>query len=194
MTSRPDFDIVVSLGTDHHRFDRLVEWVDGWLQDQPDPPSCLVQYGSSSAPIVAEGVELLSREQMVALYAAAKVVVVQGGPGSIFDARSVGQLPVAVPRRAAFQEVVDDHQVAFCRQLHQEGEVILVESEEELTASLHAALTHPHSVKKPSRESQAPAAAAALRKTVDHVVSRRAGILSLQRALEIVKRKAATPE
>jgi UDP-N-acetylglucosamine transferase subunit ALG13 len=183
-----EFDVVVSVGTDHHRFDRLIGWMDNWLRKQTEPPSCLVQYGSSAAPLAADGVDLMSKDEMVALYSSAKVVVVQGGPGSIFDARGVGHLPIAIPRKAVLKEVVDDHQVAFCRQMEQEGEVILVEREDDLHAALDSAMKHPESVRKDPRDPLATAAATALRETMDQVLARRAGGISLRRALEILKR------
>ena len=51
---------------------------------------------------------------LMGYYATASVVVVQGGPGSIQDARRTGAIPLVVPRRAEFDEVVDNHQVPLC--------------------------------------------------------------------------------
>lgn len=180
----PAHTVVVSLGTDHHRFDRLVGWIDEWLEHQEDPPTCIVQYGSSAAPRVADGIDLVSRERMLDLYLSAAVIIVQGGPGSIFDARSIGRIPIAVPRRAQYREVVDDHQVAFCRQLDGEGEIRLAESKEDLVAALEAALADPGSVMSAPRASPAPLAAAALRRTVDGVIARPVGLFSPARSLQ----------
>jgi UDP-N-acetylglucosamine transferase subunit ALG13 len=176
--------VVVSLGTDHHRFDRLVGWIDAWLEQQESPPTCIVQYGSSTAPLVAEGIDLVSRELMLDLYLSASVIVVQGGPGSIFDARSVGRIPIAVPRRARYHEVVDDHQVAFCRQLEAEGEIRLAESQVDLVAALDRALADPASMVSAPRPSPAPIAAAALRTAMDGVLARRPGLFSVTRGLQ----------
>ena len=121
MNVRP-FQIVVSLGTDHHRFDRLVQWVDHWLGLYEVPPATLVQHGFSSHPQRANGVGRMPREELLALYRDADLVIVQGGPGSILDAREAGHIPVVVPRIPQLREVVDGHQVAFAAAMQQRGE------------------------------------------------------------------------
>lgn len=119
--------IVVSLGTDHHAFDRLVSWTDEWLEQQAAPPSCLVQHGASRPPRRAPGVTMVSHQEILDLYADAEVIVVQGGPGSIIDALSTGHIPIAVPRRSQLHEVVDDHQVEFAQQMARQGQAVLAD-------------------------------------------------------------------
>ena len=38
------YDLVVSLGTDVHTFDRLLRWVEAYLEAHPEV-TCLVQHG-----------------------------------------------------------------------------------------------------------------------------------------------------
>lgn len=144
MTAK-NYDLVVSLGTDYHHFDRLVSWVDAYLAEHPDV-SCLVQHGFTAAPQQAEAVERIPRAELLELYRAAKVVLVQGGPGSILDAREVGAIPLAVPRRTELDEVVDNHQVEFSRVMEEHGETIVVTSAEDLARRLDAALANPESL------------------------------------------------
>lgn len=155
-------EIVVSVGTDLHLFDRLIDWVDDWLAAQDDRPSCLVQHGASRAPKHALGISRMSRSELLDLYAGAKIVIVQGGPGSILDAREVGALPIAVPRRPEKQEVVDGHQIAFTETMEQQGEAVAVHSEEQLRRSLEAALRNPELFQKSPRVSDPDAAALCL--------------------------------
>jgi UDP-N-acetylglucosamine transferase subunit ALG13 len=103
----------------------------------------IVQHGSARCPSGAVGHVLLPKHELVALLADADVVVVQGGPGGIMDSRAAGRLPIAVPRLARLGEVVDDHQVAFCRRMRDVGKVILAESELELRAALDRLLSDP---------------------------------------------------
>lgn len=70
-------------------------------------------------------------------------MLVQGGPGSIQDARRTGALPLAVPRRAEFDEVVDNHQVPFTALMEKRGHAVVVESREDLFAKLDLALANP---------------------------------------------------
>lgn len=140
------YDLVVSLGTDYHHFDRLVSWVDTYLAEHPDV-TCLVQHGFTAAPQHAEAIERMPRAELLELYREAKVVLVQGGPGSILDAREVGAIPLAVPRRTELDEVVDNHQVEFSRVMEEHGETIVVTSAEDLARKLDAGLADPKSLR-----------------------------------------------
>nr|WP_308729197.1 hypothetical protein [Arthrobacter sp. MYb227] len=93
----------------------------------------------------------MSRDELLGLYAGAKVVIVQGGPGSILDAREVGMLPIAVPRRPENQEVVDGHQIAFTRTMELHGEAIAANTEQELRTCLESALRTPEQFHKSPR-------------------------------------------
>ncbi|MDY6052238.1 MAG: glycosyl transferase [Rothia sp. (in: high G+C Gram-positive bacteria)] len=140
------YDLVVSLGTDHHHFDRLITWVDTYLADRPQVRA-LVQHGFTAPPQHAEAVERMPRAELLDLYRSAKVVLVQGGPGSILDAREVGAIPLAVPRVADLDEVVDNHQVEFSRVMESHGETIVVTSPEDLCNKLDAAFADPGSLR-----------------------------------------------
>ncbi|MDY3049943.1 MAG: glycosyltransferase [Rothia sp. (in: high G+C Gram-positive bacteria)] len=146
MSEQKSYDLVVSLGTDHHHFDRLIEWVDAYLSERPEVKA-LVQHGFTAPPKHADAIERMPRAELLDLYRAAKVVVVQGGPGSILDAREVGAIPLAVPRQSKLNEVVDDHQVEFSRVMETHGETIVVTSAEDLKNKLDAAFADPDSLK-----------------------------------------------
>lgn len=136
------YQVVITVGTDHHRFDRLIGWVDRWARLHPDI-AVLVQRGESSAPEHTESVAMIGYEDLVAAMAAADVVVAQGGPAAIMDARRVGHLPVVVPRRGALGEHVDDHQVRFAAWMAERGLVSLAETSAELHQFLDEAIADP---------------------------------------------------
>lgn len=135
--------VVVSVGTDHHRFDRLMAWVESWTAAAPGDVDVVVQHGASRAPAGTRSYELLPKDELVALMARADVLLLQGGPGGIMDARRLGRLPIVVPRLGRLHEVVDDHQVTFCRQLALTGDIVLAESQTALHAALDRALADP---------------------------------------------------
>jgi len=137
--------VLVSVGTDHHRFDRLMDWVEQWADRAPDGVSVVVQHGSSRAPAGVDARTLVTQAELRALMGDAHVVVLQGGPGGIIDSLVSGRRPVVVPRLVALDEVVDDHQVAFARHLAGIGQVELAED----AATLHAILDE--CVAEPSR-------------------------------------------
>jgi UDP-N-acetylglucosamine transferase subunit ALG13 len=166
--------VLVTVGTDHHRFDRLIGWVDRWAADHPDA-SVLVQHGTATAPTHAEAVVMLGYDELVAEMAAADVVVAQGGPATIMDARSVGQRPVVIPRRAQFDEVVDDHQVAFTEWMASKDLVWAAHDEDAVRHLIDAALADPTMVRIPPESGAATETIDAFRAVVDPLTDQRAG-------------------
>lgn len=136
------YDLVVSLGTDYHTFDRLLRWVKAYLAENPQV-RCLVQHGHTSPVEGADNVKLLPAGTLKRLYAKAQVVLVQGGPGSIQDARATGAIPLVVPRRVEFDEVVDNHQVPFATMMEKQGGAVIVESRADLFDKLTLAFENP---------------------------------------------------
>jgi UDP-N-acetylglucosamine transferase subunit ALG13 len=135
--------VLVSVGTDHHPFDRLVRWVDGWLGAQDNGEvTCLVQYGASHPPGRARGLPYLDHADLSQVMGGAHVVVCHGGPSTIAEARRNGHRPIVVPRNPRLGEHVDDHQERFSRRLADAGMVWLVTSREDLVHALDDALAH----------------------------------------------------
>lgn len=134
--------LVVSVGTDHHPFNRLADWVGRWLDNNP-AVRCVYQRGVSRAPVGVESVDLIARTDLLAFMQQATVVLTQAGPGSIKDAHSSGRVPIVVPRVRHFGEVVDDHQVAFAEAMAEQGWVWVAMSEDSLHRLLDRAFASP---------------------------------------------------
>ena len=135
---------VVTVGTDHHPFDRLIGWINDWLEQHPErTQSFMVQWGSASVEPVCPGPRFLDVGQLNDLLDSADVMICHGGPGSIADAWARGQVPIAVPRLRRLGEVVDDHQVDFCRKLAGRGRVRLAEDPAALAGLLDEAIRDP---------------------------------------------------
>ncbi|MCU1371510.1 MAG: glycosyl transferase [Ilumatobacteraceae bacterium] len=166
--------ILVTVGTDHHRFDRLIGWVDRWAAAHPDA-DVLVQHGTADPPAHGTAVVMLGYDELVAEMAQSDVVIAQGGPATIMDARSVGQRPIVIPRLGRFQEVVDDHQVAFTAWMAAKDLVWLAGDEAELHDLIDAALAEPSRVKIPPERGASAATIDAFRAVVDPLTERRAG-------------------
>ena len=141
MPPATNLSVVVVVGTDHHPFDRLVTWVDTWLQCRPGGPvSCLVQYGTSASPLVAQGRPYLDHAGVEQLMAQALAVITHGGPTTIAEARRAGHRPVVVPRSARLGEHVDDHQRRFVGRLASAGLVDVAHTQAELAAAVETRL------------------------------------------------------
>lgn len=104
--------IFVILGTDHHPFERLRVWADRW-QTLNSQDQVIVQYGFTLPPESAQGIEMLTPDDLSGLLADVDVAVTHGGPGTISTVRAAGLMPIIVPRDPALGEHVDDHQIRF---------------------------------------------------------------------------------
>lgn len=108
--------VLVTLGTDVHPFDRLISWTERLIQENPDW-EVVVQHGTTRVAAGATNVAMMDTEEFAEALAISDLVISQGGPGGIFEARSSGRLPLVVPRRRKLGEHVDDHQVIFTAML-----------------------------------------------------------------------------
>jgi UDP-N-acetylglucosamine transferase subunit ALG13 len=122
--------IFVTVGTNEARFDRLLRGI----QDLDGDEEVLVQHGHTPPTGCPNCtfVDFLPFEQMVETMRQARVVVTHAGVGSVMVALSVGKRPVVLPRRKAFGEAVDDHQLQLGRRFAENGLVTLTESEQDL--------------------------------------------------------------
>jgi UDP-N-acetylglucosamine transferase subunit ALG13 len=161
---RPGPRFVVTVGTDHHPFDRLIGWVNDWLVAHPEQAAdFFVQSGAATVVPAAASVKFLDTVALSRALDEADVMICHGGPGAISDAWRRGQVPIAVPRLRKLGEVVDDHQVDFCRKLANTGKIRIAED----AASLHALIDEAVADRSGYRLDDLPAeAAAAVAKTV----------------------------
>jgi UDP-N-acetylglucosamine transferase subunit ALG13 len=183
MASPPGL-IFVTVGTDHHPFNRLIEWIDSWLATNGNRGvRCLVQSGTGTTPRHATWRRFLPHEETLAACQDATAVVSHGGPGTIMSCRSLGLVPIVVPRLKRLGEHVDDHQVAFARKMAQQGEVRLAERREELWALLDQAVDEPAAFRAPAR-----------RVSADHAVTRFGELVDdLLRLGSVTRRRWPTP-
>jgi UDP-N-acetylglucosamine transferase subunit ALG13 len=160
--------VFVSVGTDHHPFDRLVEWAERWAQDHPGD-HVVVQHGTTRAPSHGEFEPLYRRDDMRAQLEAADAVVISCGPGGVMDVRSTGRLPIIVARRNDLGEHVDDHQRSFARHLADTGLAHCVEDEQGFRLALDGARAHPERFRvEPDRST--PAGIARIGDLIDDLV------------------------
>ncbi len=134
--------VVVSVGTDHHPFDRLVGWClalaeEGWAR-------WFVQHGTSawpaSLPASASGLPMVDADTLGRLMAEAGCVVTHAGPGLLMDARRHGHVPIVVPRDPAFGEHVDGHQLRFSARVESTGRIVTGRSLAGLRREVRSAL------------------------------------------------------
>lgn len=135
MTTR----IFLTVGTDHHPFTRLIDWVDDWVGTRDDV-ELIAQHGTARPSRHGTNHGLLGAEEISAEYAAADLVISQVGPGTIADANRAGHKPIVVPRDPRLGEVVDDHQFAFGDFMTDRGRCVSVRTPEDMVALLEIQL------------------------------------------------------
>jgi UDP-N-acetylglucosamine transferase subunit ALG13 len=116
--------ILVSVGTNEARFDRLLLAV----ASLSGPEAIFVQHGPSEVrPDGAECVAYLPFDALVEKVEQARVFITHAGVGSIMTAIAAGRHPIVVPRLRRYGEAVDDHQVPLARRMEQAGLVTVVD-------------------------------------------------------------------
>lgn len=168
----PRPSIVVTVGTDHHPFDRLVHWIDGWAAARPGV-DVFVQYGTAVAPEHAGAAPLVDPAELRSRVAEASAVVTHGGLSSIMEARAAGFLPLVVARDPGSGEHVDGHQQAFTRYEAGLGRIRLLESPEELAAALDLAVADPRAFRLEAGGTDVSAVVDEVARLVDDLLRRR---------------------
>jgi UDP-N-acetylglucosamine transferase subunit ALG13 len=165
--------VLALVGTDHHPFDRMVDWVDAATHKHRGV-RFVVQHGATRAPLAAEGHDFLAHGLLVSLLQQASVVVCHGGPGTILDARDAGHVPLCVPRDPARGEHVDGHQQRFAAMMDRTGVVRTVSTvdlfERELSSALVRATLPGAAV---SLDAEREASRARLASELDELIARR---------------------
>jgi UDP-N-acetylglucosamine transferase subunit ALG13 len=160
--------VVVSLGTDHHPFPRLLEWTTSW--PCPAGTEVLAQTGETPAVDGLDCRPYLPPADLSAAMAGADAVVCHGGPGTIMQARHAGRLPIVVPRRPDLGEHVDGHQLRFASWMAERDQIVVADTDAELHAALDKALADPESFWLPGGGGAAVEASARFGKLVDELV------------------------
>lgn len=127
--------VLATVGTDHHPFDRFVEWVDAWYGSNPDC-ELFVQRGTCNRIPKGPSSQWLEADELDAMMKRADVIICHGGPSTIMEARHAGVLPIVIPRDPAFGEHVDQHQMRFAEFMAVKNCVRLARSAQELAEHL----------------------------------------------------------
>jgi UDP-N-acetylglucosamine transferase subunit ALG13 len=173
--------VVALAGTDHHPFDRMVQWVDAAAERRRDV-RFVIQHGATRPPLVAEGHGFLSHARLVDVLSEASAVVCHGGPGLITEALEAGHVPLCMPRDPSLGEHVDGHQQRFARLVGQAGIVRLIPSLDAFHRELDKALAEtPGSRAAHAATAARDTARARIAAELDDLICRRPGRLGRRR-------------
>ena len=129
--------IFVTVGT-QLPFDRLVRAVDDWA-GASGVTAVFAQIGDALyRPANLEWAPYLPADEFRRRLAAASLVVSHAGMGNLLAALEAQKPLIVMPRRAALNEIRNNHQVATAKWLRQMSGVRVAEDEAELAATLSA--------------------------------------------------------
>ena len=152
--------IVVAVGTDHHKFDRMITWIDGWIESSEvyiqNDVRVFVQRGTSIKPANCESEEILPHSELLQMFEEATAVVCHGGPSTVMDARACGKLPIVLSRDPRHKEHVDSHQQKFARHLHTHNVARVVNVRSEFEQALNEAILSPEAFLVPEQVDSLP--------------------------------------
>lgn len=129
----------VSVGNGTQPFSRLLDAVLSFVPQLPQP--VIVQHGNS--PFKGTGcipLPFIEMGEFIEYVEKAQLLILHAGAGSVIHAIQAGKIPVVMPRRAKYGEIVDDHQLRFARALAEMGKVVMVEEPVDLKDAVTNAL------------------------------------------------------
>ncbi|WP_367296419.1 glycosyltransferase [Levilactobacillus yonginensis] len=114
--------IFVTVGTHEQPFNRLVMAMEDLVVQGIITERVVIQAGYATAVAHhCEVTDFLSNHDLQQAMQLAETVVCHGGPATFMQSLALGKRTIVVPRQAAFQEHVNDHQLTFARQVEQRG-------------------------------------------------------------------------
>lgn len=121
-------------------FDRLLSALDDWAAERPDFP-VLAQTGTSGRAYPhLDCRPTLDQGMFTDLIGRARLVVSHAGMGTILQAAEAGKPVIVLPRRAAFGEHRNDHQLATAAEMATLPTVTVIDQAEDLATAIDAAL------------------------------------------------------
>jgi len=118
--------ILVTLGTQDKKFNRLLEKIDELIDNGKIEDEVVVQagftkdYKSDNMKIF----ELISKEEFDNLIKKCDILITHGGVGAILTGLKYNKKVIAVPRLKKYKEHVNDHQIQIVSNFHDEGYII----------------------------------------------------------------------
>lgn len=129
----------VSVGNATQSFSRLLDEVVRLEATLPQP--VIVQHGQT--PFKSDAcqiIQFLAMSEFERIVAEAELLILHAGAGSVIHAVHAGKVPVVMPRRSAYGEHVDDHQIEFAEALAAASRVVLADDAPDLAKAVQRAI------------------------------------------------------
>lgn len=129
----------VAVGNAKQPFQRLLDAVGACAAQLPQPVVVQYGYGRFNLP-GCDARAFIPMGEYERLTETADLVILQAGGGGVLQAIRAGKIPVIMPRRRMFGEIIDDHQVENAEALSRVGKAVVVHDGAQLLAAVHRAL------------------------------------------------------
>jgi UDP-N-acetylglucosamine transferase subunit ALG13 len=121
-------------------FRRFTDEIARLAAERRLPYPVFLQHGHTPCdPSCCETSAFLDMEEFECRIREAELVILQAGGGAVLTAASAGHVPVVVPRRPEFGEIVDDHQVRNAAHLAGLGLVVAAADPADIEAAVRIA-------------------------------------------------------
>lgn len=132
--------IFLTVGTWRIGYDRLVKAVDELAGSGVVTEEIIAQTGYGSyKPKNMTVIDFCSPDEFIDLVSKAKLVISHAGIGTIIETVKQNKPIIAVPRKAEFGEVDNNHQFVTAKHLQEEGKIIVAYEVDELPDKLREA-------------------------------------------------------
>lgn len=105
--------IFCTIGNDTHEFARFSDYVLNYAREYPDK-TFIFQHGHTNVITNLKNVHLfpfISRDAFVQYLEDCEAIFCHAGAGTLGTAKSLGKIPLILPRLKSFNEHVDNHQL-----------------------------------------------------------------------------------
>jgi len=125
-TDRSSVMIFVTLGTDHHSFDRLAKEIDYLKKMNKIKMDIFIQLGYTQfIPQYCSYEKFLSFQDMINYIKKSRIIITHGGSTAAL-AWMHNKIPIVVPRFKKYKEAVDNHQIEYAQYFEKQNRIIAV--------------------------------------------------------------------
>lgn len=129
--------IFVCLGTQKFQFNRLLKWIDQLIDEKVITETVFAQIGFSDyIPKNYDYIDFLCHDEFVKRIEECDLFITHGGVGSIQEGRQFDKKIIVVPRKAEFNEHIDNHQLEIAKKYDEMNLILKCEEYEELKSKL----------------------------------------------------------
>lgn len=129
--------IFIILGSQKFQFNRLLKAVDDLIESGVITEEVFAQVGYSDyIPRNFKYEKFFDRKELSDFIHKSDIIITHGGSGSIVGAVKSRKKTIAVPRKAQYNEHVDDHQIQIIQQFTRQNLICACEDCEQLEAAL----------------------------------------------------------